>query len=67
LVARALSSAGRPTAFPPQAAQGLTVVTGEAANAAIRRRVPIPNVCDAFGVNWINTFDMLRALGAVFR
>jgi len=46
--------------------QGLTIVTHEAANAAARNRVPIPNVCDAFGVNWIATFDMLRALGVAF-
>jgi hypothetical protein len=46
--------------------QGLIIVTHEAANPAVKRKVPIPNVCDAFGVNWINTFDMLRGLGVTF-
>jgi len=45
---------------------GLVVATDEVANPAIKRRVPIPNVCDAFGVTYIGTFDMLRALGCVF-
>jgi hypothetical protein len=47
--------------------QGLTVVTEEKPNAVIQRKVPIPNVCTAIGVNWIDTFDMLRALGVAFR
>jgi hypothetical protein len=46
--------------------QGLTVVTDEVANPAARRRVPIPNLCDAFGVKWINTFGLLRALSVAF-
>ena len=45
---------------------GYTVVTLEVANPKIQRKVPIPNVCDAFGVGYIATFDMLRALGAQF-
>jgi hypothetical protein len=47
-------------------AHGLVIATDEAPNAAIKRRVPIPNVCNAFGVDCIGTFDMLRALGASF-
>jgi hypothetical protein len=47
-------------------AQGLTVATDEVLNPAIRRRVPVPNVCVAFGVDYVNTFDMLRALRASF-
>jgi hypothetical protein len=46
---------------------GLTVVTQEGSSPAVRNRVPIPNVCVAFGVHWINTFAMLRALGVAFR
>ncbi|HZR77006.1 DUF4411 family protein [Bradyrhizobium sp.] len=45
---------------------GLIVATDEVQNPGIRRRVPIPNVCDAFGVDCIDTFNMLRALGARF-
>jgi hypothetical protein len=47
-------------------AQGLVIATNEVPNPAIKRRVPIPDVCNAFGVNYIQTFDMLRALGASF-
>ncbi len=32
----------------------------------IRRKVKIPNVCDAFGVECIDTFDLLNRLGARF-
>jgi hypothetical protein len=45
---------------------GCTVVTLEIANPNIQRKVPIPNLCDAFGVEYINTFDMLRALATQF-
>ena len=48
-------------------ARGLTAVTQEVADPAVRNKVPIPNVCDAFGVRWINTFGMLRTLGAAFQ
>ena len=48
-------------------AHSLVIATDEAPNPAIKRRVPIPDVCNAFGVNYIGTFDMLRALGASFR
>jgi hypothetical protein len=47
-------------------ARGLVIATNEAVNPAIKRRVPIPDVCNAFGVDYIDTFDMLRALGASF-
>ncbi len=42
---------------------GLTVVTHEVYSREIRRKVPIPNVCRAFNVRYINTWAMLRALG----
>ena len=36
------------------------------ADANVRRRVPIPNVCEAVGVPYVDTFDMLRALSTQF-
>lgn len=42
---------------------GNVVVTHEVFNPDIRRKVPIPNVCQAFGVPFLNTFEMLRTLG----
>lgn len=47
-------------------AEGLTVVTHEAYAPNAKRRVPIPNLCRAFRVKYVNTFDMLRALHASF-
>jgi hypothetical protein len=47
-------------------ASGCTVVTLEIANPNIQRKVPIPNLCDAFGVAYTSTFDMLRALATQF-
>ncbi|MCS6857381.1 MAG: DUF4411 family protein [Sandaracinaceae bacterium] len=40
-----------------------TVVSQEVYNPAVRRRIPIPNVCKALGVKCIDTFQMLRDLG----
>lgn len=42
--------------------KGYVVVTHEAINPEIKRRVPIPNVCNAFNINYIDTFEMLRIL-----
>ena len=42
------------------------VVTNEVYDPNVRRRVPIPNVCDRFRVNYVNTFEMLRRLDAQF-
>lgn len=42
---------------------GYVVVTHERFNAEKKRKVPIPNVCTAFGVSTVDTFAMLRALG----
>jgi hypothetical protein len=39
------------------------VVTLETINPDIKRKVPIPNVCQAFGVQFVDTFEMLRRLG----
>lgn len=45
------------------AAKGLVIVTHEQPAPEARNRVPIPNVCLAFDVRYINTFEMLRELG----
>jgi Domain of unknown function (DUF4411) len=47
-------------------AQGLVVVTNEQPAPASKSQVKIPDVCNAFGVNYIETFNMLRAIGASF-
>jgi len=44
-------------------AHGRVVVTHEQLSPDARRKVPIPNVCAAFGVQYLNTFAMLRELG----
>lgn len=44
-------------------ARNYTVVTHEVYNVQIKRKIPIPNVCRAFGIPYINTFEMLRSLG----
>lgn len=44
----------------------LTIVTQEVSNPDIKSRVPIPNVCNHFNVDYLNTFDMLRQLDIRF-
>ncbi|ABB14902.1 DUF4411 family protein [Carboxydothermus hydrogenoformans] len=43
--------------------KGCILVTHEKYNPNIRKKVPIPNVCKAFNVPYIDTFDMMRNLG----
>ena len=38
------------------------IVTQEPLRPDIKRRIPIPNVCQNFGVLWIDTFEMIRRL-----
>ncbi len=45
---------------------GCVVVTHEVLDPNVRRKVPIPNVCEAFGDPFLDTFEMLRALGVRF-
>lgn len=45
---------------------GFTVVTQEVRVPGNSRKVKIPNVCGAFNVPYLNTFDFLEAEGAVF-
>jgi hypothetical protein len=42
------------------------IVTHEVLAPEAKRRVPLPNVCQHFRVRWIDTFTMLRELGARF-
>jgi len=42
------------------------VVTHEVLDPGIKRKVPIPNVCEAFSVSYVDTFAMLRELGVRF-
>jgi uncharacterized protein DUF4411 len=52
-------------------AQGHIVVTNETGHApgqqASLKRLKIPDVCTATGVNWTTVFKMLRTEKAVFR
>ena len=45
---------------------GAVVVTDEVKNPDIKKDVPIPNLCDEFGVRCINTYAMLREIDAHF-
>ena len=47
-------------------AVGATIVTHEKSNPHVQRKVPIPNVCDALGVFYADTFEMLRTLETQF-
>lgn len=44
-------------------AKGVIVVTLEQPNPNVQRRIPIPNVCKALGISYLDSFAMLRALG----
>ena len=45
---------------------GYVIVTHEILAPDARRKVPIPNVCMAFDVPFVDTFEMLRKLGVRF-
>lgn len=45
---------------------GSTLVTQETPAGASRKKVKIPDACRHLGVNYENTFEMMRALGARF-
>ena len=47
--------------------KGYVVVTQERYDPNIRRKIKIPNVCQAFGVPYVDTFEMLRQLKITFR
>ncbi len=44
----------------------VVVVTNEAFNPNVRRKVPLPNLCLQFGIRCIDTYSMLRELGVRF-
>lgn len=46
--------------------KGYIVVTHEVLDPDIKRKVPIPNVCEVLGVSYVDTFAMLRELGVRF-
>ncbi len=48
------------------AAHGHTVITHETRVGTDSKKVKVPNVCDALGVEWMNTFDLLRKEKARF-
>jgi hypothetical protein len=41
------------------------VVTHEQYDRYVKARIPIPNVCQAFSVQWLDIFQMLRALRVI--
>ncbi|MAT13751.1 MAG: hypothetical protein CMJ46_00590 [Planctomyces sp.] len=43
-----------------------TIITHEVANPNIKRRIPIPNVCNALDITFITPYDALRQLRAQF-
>lgn len=45
---------------------GHILVTHEALNLTIKRKVPMPNLCEYFKVPYVDTFKMLRDLNAQF-
>jgi hypothetical protein len=48
------------------AVNGLIVVTHEQFAPEAKRKVPMPNVCVEFDVEYVDTFSMLRELGEKF-
>ncbi len=47
-------------------AKGLVLVTFEKSDPGAKRKVPLPDLCDALGVEHISLFDMLRELAVRF-
>ncbi|MDE0268697.1 MAG: DUF4411 family protein [Acidimicrobiaceae bacterium] len=47
-------------------AHQLTLATNEKFDKNVKKRVPIPNLCEQFKVKYCNTTKMLRYLGAKF-
>lgn len=45
---------------------GKILVTHEVLDPEAKKRVPIPNVCEAFDIVTADTFDMLEALGTTY-
>jgi hypothetical protein len=47
--------------------KSITLVTGEVSNSNIKKRVPIPNVCEDFNINYCNCFELIKALNFRFK
>lgn len=47
-------------------ATGATVVSQETVARDAKKRIPIPNICEAFEVEYMDTFEMLHALNASY-
>jgi hypothetical protein len=47
-------------------AKGFVLATHEVPAPDAKKKVPIPNVCQAFDVPFVDSFDMLRAFGDKF-
>ncbi len=47
--------------------EGFCLVTHEGRQEGAKARVPMPNVCEEFAVEYCNTFEMLRELGCAYR
>lgn len=45
---------------------GSTLVTHEQLNPNTKKKILMPNVCEEFGIKWMNTFDCLEELEAKF-
>lgn len=65
--ARGFLDAADPWLIAHAMADGGKVVTLEVKVPSDSKRVKIPNVCEFFGVEYLNTYQMLRELGASFR
>lgn len=48
-------------------AEDAIVVTKEQFEINITKKIKIPNVCEAMGIEWIDDFEMVRRLGMQFR
>ena len=48
------------------AVNGLVVVTHEEYAPDVKKKIPMPNLCLEFNVEYCNTFEMLRDLGVQF-
>lgn len=45
---------------------GFTIVTQERYDANCKKKILIPNVCEVFGVEWIDTIELLRRMNVKF-
>ncbi|MDF1618600.1 DUF4411 family protein [Petrocella sp. FN5] len=48
------------------AAHGFIIVTQERYDANCKKKILIPNVCEVFGVRWIDTIELLRKMNVKF-